>query len=154
MTRHPKTQAVTWLAVLLLGGLGVLCADALSQSETQTDANEMALSLEGKATFNRYCRTCHGEDARGDGPVAEYLRERPADLTKLSAKNQGVFPFERVTQAIDGRRDVGVHGPREMPVWGDALRSGSGEPGEDAMVKRKIEELAYYLKSIQEPGSP
>lgn len=40
------------------------------------------------------------------------------DLTALAKNNNGVFPFDRVYQIIDGRREVLAHGPRDMPVWG------------------------------------
>ena len=59
---------------------------------------------------------------KGDGPAASHLARRPADLTKLSVSNGGVFPFVRVFEMIDGRLDVVMHGPREMPVWGDRYK--------------------------------
>lgn len=34
----------------------------------------------GKALFHKYCRFCHGEDAKGDGPMAP-KGTHPADLT-------------------------------------------------------------------------
>ena len=40
------------------------------------------------------------------------------DLTVLSQNNKGIFPFDRVYQIIDGRKEVKAHGSREMPVWG------------------------------------
>ena len=42
----------------------------------------------------------------------------PANLTVLTKKNNGVFPFEAVYEVIDGRKEVTAHGTREMPVWG------------------------------------
>jgi mono/diheme cytochrome c family protein len=35
----------------------------------------------GKSTFEIYCVSCHGEGGQGDGPAAEALNPKPADLT-------------------------------------------------------------------------
>ena len=71
----------------------------------------------GKKEFLTACQPCHGKDGKGDGLAASHLARRPADLTKLSESNGGVFPFVRIFEMIDGRLDVVMHGPREMPVW-------------------------------------
>jgi mono/diheme cytochrome c family protein len=73
-----------------------------------------------KAEFSKSCAPCHGPTGKGDGPVAGSLTRPPADLTRLSEKNGGAFPLARVYDVIDGRAQVESHGPREMPVWGDA----------------------------------
>lgn len=41
----------------------------------------------GKTAFTRNCATCHGSDARGDGPAALALDPKPADL------NTGQFKY-------------------------------------------------------------
>jgi mono/diheme cytochrome c family protein len=73
----------------------------------------------GKNEFLQSCASCHGASGKGDGPVANSLSPRPADLTKLSEANNGVFPVLRVHEVIDGRIERLVHGSREMPVWGE-----------------------------------
>jgi len=72
----------------------------------------------GKAEYQSGCAACHGADGKGDGPMAGALKTRPADLTVLSRKNNGVFPVEAVYNVIDGRKAIAGHGSREMPVWG------------------------------------
>jgi mono/diheme cytochrome c family protein len=72
----------------------------------------------GKLEYLNSCASCHGPEGRGDGPVAKSLKRTPADLTKLSQANKGVFPFSRIYDVIDGRFEVETHGKREMPVWG------------------------------------
>lgn len=73
----------------------------------------------GKVEYQSSCASCHGVDAKGDGPVGQALKKRPADLTSLAKRNNGVFPFDVVYRKIDGRDDsVASHGTREMPVWG------------------------------------
>ncbi len=80
-----------------------------------------------------------------------WLKVPPADLTRLSAENEGVFPEERVRRAIDGREEVRLHGEREMPIWGEVLQAeGEGKGAEDA-AQAKIEALIRYLRHIQEP---
>src|SRR6202040_2093070 len=73
----------------------------------------------GKNEYVRSCAACHGVTGKGDGPVASSIKKSPADLTKLSEANKGVFPISRVYDVIDGRVEVMTHGTRDMPVWGE-----------------------------------
>ncbi|HET7221158.1 MAG TPA: c-type cytochrome [Vicinamibacterales bacterium] len=102
----------------------------------------------GAQLFKDYCASCHGASGRGDGPVAAHLRKPPPDLTKYSARNDGIFPSERLRQIIDGT-GVGAHGDREMPVWGDAFRTSRGGLTPEA-AKRRIDAIVRYLGLIQE----
>jgi mono/diheme cytochrome c family protein len=109
----------------------------------------------GAEDFETYCASCHGESGVGDGPVAEYLALEPADLTKLSRKNGGPFPRERVAAIIDGREAVKVHGPRDMPVWGDWFNAEAEAPGlraqeRELVVQARIDALVSYIETIQE----
>lgn len=72
----------------------------------------------GKDEYDGACAVCHGRTGRGDSPMRSQLASRVPDLTVLARNNNGVFPFDRVYQIIDGRQEVKSHGPREMPVWG------------------------------------
>ena len=102
----------------------------------------------GSSVFKTYCASCHGESGRGDGPVAQFLKRKPADLTRIAERNKGTFPAERVFQMIDGRQVVKAHGDSEMPVWGDAF-SRSTTDSDARAVKVKIDSLVEYLQSIQ-----
>jgi hypothetical protein len=73
---------------------------------------------------------------------------RPADLTRYTVTNGGVFPAAKLHRIIDGR-DVTAHGSYEMPVWGRAFRATEGGLGEDEVLVR-IAEIVRYLESIQE----
>jgi mono/diheme cytochrome c family protein len=76
-----------------------------------------------EAVFELYCAPCHGEDGRGNGPLAFGLSMSPPDLTTLTIRNHGNFPRERLARLIDGRDDIKAHTEeREMPVGA----SGSG----------------------------
>ncbi len=70
----------------------------------------------GKFEYQVSCASCHGLDGKGKGPVSSELKVPPTDLTLLAKGNNGVFPFTRVYEVIDGRRAVISHGPRNMPV--------------------------------------
>ena len=46
--------------------------------------DETAVLAQGKEEFTRYCASCHGLTAKGDGPMADQLKKAPADLTQLA----------------------------------------------------------------------
>ena len=69
--------------------------------------------------FRRYCASCHGVDGRGHGPASVALKHGAPDLTRISQRNGGTFPFRRVKEIIEGNESGPLaHGSREMPVWG------------------------------------
>lgn len=102
----------------------------------------------GSSVFRTYCASCHGQAGRGDGPVAQFLKRKPVDLTRIAERNKGTFPAERVFQMIDGRQGVKAHGDAQMPVWGDAFAKSTTDSDARA-VKTKIEAVVEYLESLQ-----
>lgn len=113
-------------------------------------AGEDRLAVErGRDLYRIYCRTCHGEHGRGDGPTAEVLKVVPPDLTRLSARNGGAFPDEEVRAAIDGRGNLLAHGASEMPIWGLAFQELDTDVSQEAQVRERIAQLVRYLESIQ-----
>ena len=114
--------------------------------------------IPGRNEFLHSCASCHGVSGKGDGPVAKSLRLRPADLTKLSEANNGVFPVSRVHEIIDGRIERLVHGTRDMPVWGERYMREMISPESpgfvskewaEAMVRRRISALVEYIATLQ-----
>jgi mono/diheme cytochrome c family protein len=113
----------------------------------------------GENEFRLNCAKCHGDDGKGNGWFVKYLKDRPQSLAQIKKNGGGVFPFDRVYQAVDGRQDIGVHGPRDMPVWGriyyvaanKALETYVGElsPAE-AVARAKIRALVNYISKLQE----
>ena len=104
---------------------------------------------QGRELYRIYCRSCHGETARGDGPSAPALKKRPSDLTRLSRGRSADFPREQVTRAIDGRSELLSHGSREMPIWGLAFQQFDVDVDQEVQVQERLSDLVDYLESIQ-----
>lgn len=120
-------------------------AQAPQAAESVARVQGQAKVDRGLEMYQRYCRSCHGEWGAGDGSVGKWLKVPPADLTQLSESNEGVFPLERVTRAIDGRDPVEIHGPREMPIWGTVL----GEPNDgDPEIAAKIDQIVKLVRYL------
>jgi mono/diheme cytochrome c family protein len=108
------------------------------------------LAASGETLFGKFCASCHGNDARGKGPVAMYLKVAPPDLRLIAQRSGGKFDSERVEKVIDGRIVVGVHGTRAMPVWGEELtRTQIGEPEAERGSQLIIKRIVEYLRGIQ-----
>jgi mono/diheme cytochrome c family protein len=131
-------------AILLASALVPLAAVASAQ---QT-AEAVLTGTTGDQLFKTYCASCHGKSAKGDGPLADSLRFRPADLTLIAKRNGGKFDPDKVYRIVDGREPVKGHGGTDMPVWGDAFKR-SVEGYSEKAVKERIQALVDYLKSIQ-----
>ncbi len=108
---------------------------------------------EGADLFEQFCASCHGIEARGDGPMAGVLTVKPKNLTQLRAGNDGIFPIARVVRRIDGRDPLVSHGS-PMPVYGHffegndvAVKTASGQP---ILTSKPIVDLLAYLQSIQD----
>lgn len=105
----------------------------------------------GQKEFMIACAGCHGESGKGDGPIADMLKIATPDLTGLSERNGGKFPFEYTLFMVDRRNVIPMHG-NEMPVWGDRYQTPMvRERGETAemVVRGRILSLVYYIESIQ-----
>lgn len=104
----------------------------------------------GALLYARHCAACHGTGGTGDGPLAEELVTAPADLTRLSERGDGQFDEGEVMAAIDGRRAIGAHGTREMPVWGLEFEARlHGEPQARYTAMLQVRALTDYLRSLQ-----
>jgi mono/diheme cytochrome c family protein len=129
------------LAAMVIAGSAPYASPVAAQSRS-------APAPDGRDLFVAHCASCHGATGRGDGPVAESLRARPADLTQFAIRNGGVFPTARLQRIVDGR-DVVAHGTREMPVWGTAFKR-TKESLDDPAVRARIDAIVRFLESLQE----
>lgn len=102
----------------------------------------------GAEIYRTYCATCHGPNGRGDGPLADSMRRKPADLTEIAKRNGGEYPSEVVYRTIDGKQPIRGHGGPDMPVWGDAFAR-SRDGGDAATVKERIDTLVDFVRALQ-----
>jgi len=139
-----------WFAQPMTILMGIISALALWSAPSITYAQQQELATSGKASFQLYCASCHGREGKGDGPAMNLLTVKPANLTQISKRNNGTYPFWTVYRIIDGREDMKGHGDRDMPIWGAQFRAetGSGAAAQ-SQVRGRILELVYYLESIQ-----
>jgi len=122
---------------------------ALAQAQPPAARDQPLIgSIRGDNLFRAYCASCHGEDAKGNGPLAGWLKVHPSNLTRIAARNGGKFPLERVDRIISGQEALASgHGTRAMPVWGPAF----SEVSRDQDLGRvRIDNLARYLRDIQD----
>jgi len=137
---------------LAINAAAAFALSAAAFFSTGAIAQELTI---GEWTFEDRCAVCHGDGGRGDGPMARLLTPPPSNLTVLARENNGVYPFGRVYQVIDGRVSVTGHGTTAMPIWGshftlDALPA-TRHPGIDPeeVVQGRILGLVYYIQSLQ-----
>jgi len=109
---------------------------------------DYASAQTGKADFQNYCAQCHGENGKG-GKEVDIIGP---DLTLLSRKNGGKFPFQEVYEVVDGRKQAAAHKRLlDMPLWGVYFRpQGVSEGASEAKVKSRITDLVSYIQSLQE----
>lgn len=109
----------------------------------------------GKSEYDASCAVCHGVAGKGDGPYRWALAKPPTDLTLLAKQNAGTFPFNRVYEAVDGRREVAAHGTRDMPIWGQRYQIAAAEYYVDVpydpsvYVRGRILAVTEYVYRLQ-----
>lgn len=77
----------------------------------------------------------------------------PPNLTEISKKNGGVYPFLRVYWTVDGTGLVRENGSQDMPIWGQLYKFESGNLGPlyDPVLfaRTKIFALTEYVWRLQ-----
>lgn len=79
----------------------------------------------GTTLYNKYCASCHGSDARGNGPAGSALNPKPADLRQMS----GGHPDGDFSWKI-------ANGRGTMPAWKNILS------------ENQIWDLVNYIQSL------
>ena len=82
----------------------------------------------GRKIFTTYCKRCHGDQGRGDGPVAQFLQRKPANLAARSSLTTGGEFFMMISGGAG----------KDMPAWKEVLSA------------REIRDLSAYLKTLKE----
>ena len=134
--------AGAWLALLIMVPVGAVLAQ-------QADAVEA-----GRQQFDDKCAVCHGATGVGDGVLADGLRQRPADLTRISERNGGTFPASETFAKIWGRDNeiIRTHNLSEMPAFYDAPVFGHDKEFEDSagrLSPQQIRNIIAFLETIQ-----
>lgn len=119
-----------------------------SKSTVKRETAPLTSPASGKEMFTSYCASCHGKDAKGNGPAASALKQLPADLTTLAKRNGGKYPTDKVTSILRGQTTLMAHGDQEMPVWGPVFWRMS--QGHEEQVQMRIGNLNRYLESLQQ----
>lgn len=144
---HPKFT-ITFLFFTVVILLLILLLDVLA---TASDSDNELQDVVGKKEFITYCASCHGSDGKGNGPVVNFLKRKPADLTQLSKTNNGAFPFERIYGVFDGTYVFSEHGTSEMPIWGyKFIREAQQADEPSTTAKAKALDIILYIQLIQE----
>ncbi len=142
------------LASVALGCAAIASLGAQTQSPPKSPSPQemppLIRSVEGRDLYREYCASCHGVDAKGNGPAAPALKTKPPDLTVLAKNNDGRFPEDRVRKTIMGDDPLvlAAHGSREMPIWGPVFRQIEEDVDRGPV---RLANLVKYLKSIQVP---
>jgi mono/diheme cytochrome c family protein len=123
---------------------------ALGANEPATADETLPLNYvpSGKVMFQQYCATCHGTDAKGNGPLAPLLKTPPANLTGLSKRHAGQFPYEYVSSVLQFGPGPSGHGSSDMPAWGPIFRYYHKQ--NERAVQQRIKNLSNYLASVQD----
>lgn len=100
----------------------------------------------GKQDYDKLCASCHGIDGTGKG--RDLTEANPPDLTDVSLRNDGKFPFDKVYRIVDGREMLDSHKRFAMPFWGAYLQE-HGTPKSEAAVKQRITEIVRYVETLQ-----
>jgi mono/diheme cytochrome c family protein len=101
----------------------------------------------GRTMFKQYCAACHGADGKGRGPASPALRKQVPDLTSLTKRHLGKFPYDYVVSVLRFGPGFSAHGSAEMPVWGPIFQY--IENYNEAAVRQRITNLCDYIESIQ-----
>jgi len=144
-----RKHAVSLRAATLMMAVGLTAGTAPAIDLAVDRVQAASAQTDGAALYRTYCASCHGENGRGDGPVAPVLRVAPPDLTRLAQRHGGTYPADRVAERIDGRTHVAAHGPSEMPVWGDRLASRSLAGEGDRALDARVAALVEHLRTLQ-----
>lgn len=128
----------------------VVVAASLCVSCGAPQLDQPVFQESGEQLYQRYCASCHGGNAQGNGPVAPFISATVPDLTRIAQRRGGTFPSEEIFQIIDGQSARAAHGPRHMPVWGYDF---FGPQGDDELAHEqateRVERLVTYLGKLQ-----
>jgi mono/diheme cytochrome c family protein len=134
--------SMLFLSLVLLPA--VLLPAARKQDKTSSARN----TVEGAKIFQYHCAACHGTDGRGHGPASVALKHPVPDLTLISQRSGGKFPYQRVKGVIEGNEPgLVAHGDREMPIWGPIFHEVESDQDWGEV---RLDAITKHMASIQQ----
>lgn len=82
---------------------GPVAIPGMLPPENPIEADEASIAR-GSELFEIHCRMCHGQTAEGNGPIAPFLANKPANLTSpiVQSKSDGSI-FLTITNGVEGK---------------------------------------------------
>jgi mono/diheme cytochrome c family protein len=82
---------------------GPVAIAGMLSPENPTEADEASIAR-GAELFDIHCKLCHGATAEGNGPIAPFLANKPANLTSpiVQSKSDGSI-FLTITNGVEGK---------------------------------------------------
>ena len=136
---------VILLGASLITALGVTGPQGKNE---RNSAPRQTSITSGQETFLKYCASCHGKTAKGDGPAAFVLRAAPPDLTTLTKRHENKYPAGYVSVVLGFGKSFASHGSEDMPIWGSRFKM--LDPVRDPTGQQHIDDVVAYLRSLQE----
>jgi mono/diheme cytochrome c family protein len=117
-------------------------------SGAASESRSVQQHVAGVDEFQRYCALCHGADGRGMGPLTDEdaMKKSAADLTLITKRNGGVFPFSKVADTIRDGSAIAGHSQSRMIAWGKIF-SAESDP---VRAKAIIFDVTRYVEGLQE----
>ena len=133
---------------MLLLGLILLPAVLLPAQKQDKTTSSARDTVEGAKIFQYDCAVCHGTDGRGRGPDSVVLKHPVPDVTLISRRSGGKFPYQRVKEIIEGER-TGLlsQGDREMPIWGPIFHEVESDQDWGEV---RLDAITRHMESIQQ----
>lgn len=99
-----KGKFVNMRLIMGIGAVFVILNGGVVLADVATGNAE-----KGEAVYRTNCLNCHGAQGRGDGPVADQLTPRPADLTSEKVQQKSEKDLLRIVR--EGKPGT------SMPSW-------------------------------------
>lgn len=133
---------------MLLLGLILLPAVLLPAQKQEKTTSSARDTVEGAKIFQYHCAVCHGTDGRGHGPDSVVLKHPVPDVTLISQRSDGKFPYQRVKRIIGGEQ-TGLlsQGDREMPIWGPIFHQVESDQDWGEV---RLDAITRHVESIQQ----
>jgi mono/diheme cytochrome c family protein len=82
---------------------GPIAIPGMLPPENPIEADEASIAR-GSNLFEIHCQMCHGATAEGNGPIAPFLANKPANLTSpvVQSKSDGSI-FLTITNGVEGK---------------------------------------------------